>query len=122
MSLNRRRHANTVPIAKFAAFIIAGTVVCVSGLAYVWCKNDLYKTGTEIKKHETELGQLRARNETVRSSISLLKSTAPLQKRYELGLIKLFPISPETVVVLGDPSRNAGQRQVRAVSNERSRE
>lgn len=122
MADNRRRHANTVPIAKFATCLVVGVFACGAGLAYVWCKNDLYATGTQIKKLEGELVQLRSRNEAARTNIAKLTSTAELDKRHALGWIKLVPITPDRIVVVGSLTKPAGSGELRAVANERKQE
>ena len=95
---NRRRNANSVPIVKFLTIAVIGISACVAGLGFVWCKNDMYATGTQIKKLEGELVQLRSRNEAARTNIAKLISTAELQKRYASGWIKLIPISGDRIV------------------------
>jgi hypothetical protein len=114
---NRRRHANTVPIAKFIVFLVAGGFALAAGLGYMWCKNQLYTTGTQIKKYEDELRQLRSRNEVSRTNIAKLISTAELQKRYASGFIKLLPITADQIVMV--PMRPAGAGDLRPVVNER---
>jgi len=118
---NRRRHANTVPIAKFVTCVVVGIFACGAGLGYVWCKNDLYATGAQIKKIEGELVQLRSRNEAARTSIAKLTSTAELDKRHTMGWIKLVPITPDRIVVVG-VAKPAASGELRAVANERKRE
>ena len=122
MSDNRRRHANTVPIAKFATCVVVGVFACATGLGYVWCKNDLYAKGTQLKKLEGELVQLRSRNEAARTSVAKLTSTAELNKRYASGWIKLVPITPDRIVVVGAAAKPGGSGELRAISNERGQE
>jgi hypothetical protein len=122
MSTNRRRHANAVPIAVFATWAIIGIFACVAGLAYVWCKNQLYATGTEIKALERELVDLRSKNEVALSKIAQLSSTAKLQERYDSGFIKLVPITNDRIVILGNKGGASGGNELRPVSNERARE
>jgi hypothetical protein len=124
MSTNRRRHANTVPIAVFATWAIIGIFACGAGLSYVWCKNQLYATGTEIKALERELTDLKSKNEVALSKIAQLSSTAKLQERYDSGFIKLVPITNDRIVILSNKAgaAPAGGSELRPVSNERSRE
>jgi hypothetical protein len=122
MADNRRRHANTVPIARFVICVVVGVFVCGAGLAYVWCKNDLYATGTQLKKLEGELAQLRSRNEAARTNIAKLTSTAELDKRHTAGWMKLIPITPDRIVVVSSVAKPAGAGELRAVSNERKQE
>jgi hypothetical protein len=117
---NRRRHANTVPIAKFIVFLVAGGFACAAGLGYMWCKNQLYTTGEQIKKYEGELRQLKSRNEVARANIARLTSTDELQKRFNSGFIKLTYITGDQIVIVNPKPVAPGE--LRAVVNERKQE
>src|ERR1700679_340418 len=95
MPTNRRRHANAIPIASFATCALIGLFACAAGLGYVWCKNQIYVTGSEIKKLEVELGQLRRKNEVARVSITNNSSTLKLRERVASGFTGLVPIPSE---------------------------
>src|ERR1700761_3063154 len=117
MSVNRRRHANAIPIASFATWALVGLFACAGGLGYVWCKNQLYTTGTEIKTLERDLADLKTRNEAALTKIAQLSSTAKLQERFVNGFIKLVPISNDHITVMSNaPATGAGE--LRPVSNE----
>lgn len=120
---NRRRHAHTVPIAKFVTFAVIGIAACAGGLGYVWCKNQMNTTGAQIKKHESELVQLRSRNEAARTNIARLISTAELDKRYKAGgFKKLVPIPKESIVQVGNSPGTAGSGELRPVAYEREQQ
>ena len=122
MSTNRRRHANVIPIASFMTWAMVGIFACAGGLGWVWCKNQLYTTGTEIKSLERDLSDLKDRNEAALTKIAQLSSTAKLQERYENGLIKLVPISNDHIVVLSNAAPPPRRGELRPVSNERTHE
>ena len=119
---NRRRHANAIPLASFATWAVIGIFACGGGLGYVWCKNQLYTTGTEIKSLEHELLELQNKNEVALSKIAQLSSTSKLQERYNSGFIKLVPITNDHIAVMsnGVPAPKAGE--LRPISNERTHE
>ena len=119
---NRRRHANTVPIAKLLMCLVLGVSACATGLRFVWGKNQLYTTGVQLKKYESELVQLRSRNEAARTNIAKLSSTFELQKRFQSGWIKLVQITPDRIVVVGPPAKSDGVDELRPVANERRQE
>jgi hypothetical protein len=122
MSANRRRLANAIPIASFATWALIGIFACVAGLGYVWCKNQIYVTGSEIKKLEVELAQLKRRNEVARVSITKNSSTLKLKERFASGFTGLIPITPlRIVVVSGTPEApgTTGHNDLRPVSNQR---
>ena len=123
MPTNRRRHANAIPLASFATWALIGIFACGGGLGYVWCKNQLYTTGTEIKSLEHELTELQNKNEVALSKIAQLSSTAKLQERYTSNFIKLVPITNDHTTVMSNaapPPSKPGD--LRAVSNERNHE
>ena len=116
---NRRRNANTVPVVTVITCAAVGVAALAAGLFWVWCKNQLYSTGVQIRKYESELVQLRSRNEAARTSISTLTSTAALQKRFSSGFIKLVPIAGDRMVLVGSAPKPAGPGELRSVANER---
>ena len=118
---NRRRNANAVPVLKFLTFAVVGVSLCVAGLGFVWCENQMQTTGTQIKKLEGELVQLRNRNEGTRTSIAKLTATDELQKRFKSGLIRLVPIAGDRIVLVGSAPKPAGPGELRSVVNERKR-
>lgn len=122
MSVNRRRHANAIPVASFLTWALIGIFACGGGLAYVWCKNQLYTTGSEIKQLERELVDLKNKNEVAQSKIAQLSSTAKLQERYNSGFIKLTPITNDHITILGNSTAAPNTGELRPVSNERTGE
>lgn len=121
MSANKRRHANAVPIASFATWLVMGIFACAAGLGYVWCKNQLHTTGRQIKTLERELVELRNKNEVSRARIAQLSSTAALQQRFTSGFIKLVPIANEHIVMVSDKAGKSPMGELRPVSNEGTR-
>jgi hypothetical protein len=119
MSSNRRRHANAIPIASFVTWGIIALCALGGGLGYVWCKNQLYTTGTEIRALERELAELKNKNEVALSKIAQLSSTSKLQERYDSGFIKLVPITNDHIAVLTNKASATDVGELRAVSNER---
>ena len=88
------------------------------GLGYVWCKNQLYTSGTEIKALERELGELKNKNEVSLSKIAQLSSTAKLQERFTSGFIPLVPITNEHIVAVTYKAPRPDAGELRPVSNE----
>lgn len=82
MSGNRRRNANTVPLAMMASWIIVCLAVGAAGLGYVWMKNQLHTSSGSIKALERELASLEKLNEAARWRIVEASSTGELGKRF----------------------------------------
>jgi hypothetical protein len=119
---NRRRHANALPIASFATWLIIGLFACGAGLGYVWCKNRLHRTGAQIEAVERELRELRNRNVGLQTKIASLSSTDALNRRFTDGFIKLVPIKPERIVVVNGKASTGRETELQRVANERLRE
>jgi len=117
---NRRRHANAIPLASFATWAVIGIFACGGGLGYVWCKNQLYATGTEIKSLERELAELQNKNEVALSKIAQLSSTSKLQERFNSGFIKLVPITNDHIAVMSNGVPVPKPGELRPVANERT--
>lgn len=122
MAANRRKHANTVPVAGIVRWMIVGAFICITGLSYVYFKNQQHTTGTEIKNLERQLAELTMQNDIVRAKISQLSSRAALQKRIADGFIRMTPITDDRIVRLNTapPSRStaaADANELRAISN-----
>jgi chromosome segregation ATPase len=88
----------------------------------VWCKNQLYTTGTEIKSLERELTDLKDRNEAVLTKIAQLSSTAKLRERYDNGFIKLVPITNDHITMLNNTAPPTRTGDLRPAANERTHE
>ena len=121
MSVNKRRHANAVPIASFVTWVVMAMFFCSAGVGYVWCKNQLHTTGSRIKSLERELIDLRNKNEVSRAHIAQLSSTKALQDRFDTGFIKLSKITDDRIVMVRPQSGAQSANELRAVSNEKAR-
>jgi hypothetical protein len=112
---NRRKHANTIPVASLARWIVAAVFLGLAGLSYVYVKNQLHATGNELKALERQLADIDTEAELVRTKISALSSHSALQRRLKEGFIKMVPVSDDRIVRLNAaPSERA---DVRPVSN-----
>ena len=121
MPFNKRRNANAVPLASFATWMVIGLFVCIGGLGYVWCKNQLHTTGSKIKALERELADLRNKNEVARAHIAQLSSTKALQDRFDTGFIKLTKITDDHLIAIRNQADAPAGNELRAVSNGRPR-
>lgn len=81
--MNRRRHANVVPVAQIATWVLIVLFAACGGLYWVYCKNQLHARGDQIKGLERELAELRTQHEVVRARIAVLNSPNALRKLRE---------------------------------------
>jgi cell division protein FtsB len=114
---NRRRHANVVPLTALLTWVVIALFVMGGGLYYVYCKNQLHKSGGDIRKLEAELLELRNQNEVVKSRIATASSPNVLRKRRELDrnfLPGFSEITREHLIVINDKTPLG---ELRPVSN-----
>ena len=97
---NRRKHANSIPLASLTKSIVAAFFVAVAGLSYVYCKNQLHTTANQIKSLEGELKKIDTQREVVRRRITTLSSYRALQQWLNDGVISMVPISEGNIVRL----------------------
>jgi len=118
MALNRKKHANKLPVATLTKWVITAFFFGVAGLSYVYLKNQLHTTCDEIKVLECKLAELNTQNELLRGNISALSSRTVLQRHLKEGFIKMIPVSDDCIVrVSAAPVRDV-TAEIRAVSNE----
>lgn len=120
MSANRRRHANVLPIASLATWIVLAFFLAGSGLYYVYCKNQLHSRGGKIKALERELTELRNQNEVVQSRIAMLSSPHALRMRWEQDrrvLAEYTEITRDRIKLVGDRVMPPQVGELRAVAN-----
>jgi hypothetical protein len=96
--MNRRKHANIVPVAALVRWVVAALFLCAAGLGYVYFKNQMQTTGNDIRNLEEQLSSLTTQDEVERAQIDRLSSTAYLQKKLAEGFIQLTPIRDDQIV------------------------
>jgi hypothetical protein len=98
--MNRRRHANIVPVAALVRWVVVAFFLGAAGLSYVYVKNQMQTTGNEIRNLEAQLNALNTQDESVRAQIDRLSSHSYLERRLAEGFIKLTPITDDRIVRL----------------------
>jgi cell division protein FtsL len=120
---NRRRHSsNTVPTAKIFAVSLILAALCISGIFYLWKKNQMITTGLEITKRESELRSLKRQNESATTEISQLTSTVALEKSQQANRFQLKPITPVDLFNIEANPPTSQSASLRPVANERKQE
>jgi hypothetical protein len=117
---NRRRHGNVLPLTALLTWGLIVLFVMGGGLYYVYCKNQLHKSGGDIRKLEVELLELQNQNEVVKSRIAAASSPNVMRHRRETDRTYLPGFTDITrgdhLIVINDkPSRG----DLRPVSNPR---
>ena len=101
--MNHRRHINLVPVAALVRWVVVAFFLCTAGLCYVYFKNQMQTTGTEIRNLEAELNKLRAQDDAERAQIDTLSSHTYLERRLAEGFIKLTQITDDKIVRVHAP-------------------
>jgi hypothetical protein len=117
--MNRRRHANLLPITTLATWLLFAAWVTCGGIYYVNCKNDLVDRGSKIKTLEKTLNDLRNANEVELSRIAKLSSPNVLRQNWEADrkfLAGFMPIAQERIVMI--PNHSPNGFDLRPVSND----
>src|SRR5271157_3778904 len=96
--MNRRRHANLVPVAALVKWVVVAFFLCTAGLCYVYFKNQMQTTGNDIRSLESRLNDLRMQDDRERAQIDRLSSQSYLERRLTEGFIQLTPITDEHIV------------------------
>src|ERR1700744_5035212 len=108
--MNRRRHANLLPITTLATWLLFAAWVACGGIYYVKCKNDLIDRGSKIKTLEKTLTELRNANEVELTRIAKLSSPNVLRQNWEADrnfLAGFMPIAQERIVMIPSHGANA---------------
>jgi len=96
--MNRRKHANLVPVANLVRFVVIAFFLGTAGLSYVYFKNEMQTTGNEIRTLEAQLNTLITQDNTVHAQIDRLSSHSYLERRLAEGFIQLKPITDQSIV------------------------
>ena len=105
-----------IEVGSVTRWVVAVFFLAVMGLSYVYLKNHLHTTGGQIKSLESELSELTAENDLLRTKISTLSSQKVLQRRLDENFIKMIPIAEENIMRIY--ASEPGKGEIRAVSNE----
>ena len=118
--MNRRRQKfNPINAPSLARWIVIFTFLAATGLSYVYLSVQLHTLGTQRKKLERELSEVRTQSEDARVQIAALTSRTALKRRLQEGYLKMIPISEQSIVRLNLPLHPLGEDELRPVVNER---
>ena len=106
--MNRRRHANLVPIAALVRWVVVAFFLAAVGLGYVYFKNQMQATGNDIRTFEAQLNSLKTQDDTVRAQIDRLSSHSYLERRLAEGFIQLTPITDDRIVRIHLAGQSSG--------------
>jgi hypothetical protein len=100
MNPNLKHRSDGLQFASLLRWVIVATFLGVTGLSYVYLKNQLHVCGAQRKALEQELSLLASQNSVMEARIAQLTSRAEIQRKLDSGFIKLVPINPQAIVRL----------------------
>lgn len=126
MNPNPKRPTNRLQLAALMRGMVITVFLGLSGLSYVYLKNQLHVCGAQRKSLEQELHELIAENNVMDAQIARLTSHAALQRRLDEGFIKLVPINDQALVRVRSQDNgrwiaedHGGDSQLQTVSHEK---
>ena len=116
----RRRSSNELhitPIVKWETFAL---FICLSGLIFVYLKNQQHAIGDQTRRVEKQIAQVRAQNEVLLARVSVLSSRAALQRKLDGVVIVLREIQDNSIARLTPPVPAEEDGVLRTVANQRT--
>jgi hypothetical protein len=92
MNRNRRRPTNSIEVNFLARWLVAVFFLGLTGLFFVYLKNQQHAVGDQARQVEYSLREVEAKNEALKARITAMTSRGALQRRLDEGYLKLEPI------------------------------
>ena len=92
MSQNRRRPSNTIEVNFLARWLVLVFMIGLSGLFFVYLKNQQHSVGDQMREIEATLRGAEASNAALDARITGLTSRGALQRKLDEGYVKLEEI------------------------------
>ncbi len=92
MNMNRRRPTNSIEVNFLARWLVAVFFIGLTGLFFVYLKNQQHAVGDQTRGIECALREVEAKNEALKARITSLTSRGALQRRVDEGYLHLEPI------------------------------
>jgi hypothetical protein len=92
MNGNRRRTTNSIEVNFLARWVVAVFFIGLTGLFFVYLKNQQHAVGDQARLVEHSLREVEARNEALKAKITAMTSRGALQRRLDEGYLKLEAI------------------------------
>lgn len=93
MNPNSKRQNNRLQLAALLRWVVITVFLGVSGLSYLYLKNQLFTLGSHRRAMEQELRDLIAQNNVLENRVSSLTSFTALQRKMDDGFLKMIPIA-----------------------------
>ena len=97
MNPNSKRQNNRLQFAALLRWVVITAFLGVSGLSYLYLKNQLFQLGSHRRAMESELRDLVAQNNVLENRVASLTSFTALQRKMDDGFLKMVPIAEHVV-------------------------
>jgi cell division protein FtsB len=101
MAQNRKRES--LQLSLVAKLLLTCLYIATVGLGYVWNKNQIYRLGDDLRKHEVELATIEKRNALLAAQLAQLKSPARLEQQNQQLRFGLVTPRESQIVRLPEP-------------------
>ena len=98
MNFHPKYRTNRLYLLPLIRWVVIAAFLSVTGLSYVYMKNQLNSCGHQRELLERNLHELIIQNNVLETQISRLTSRTALQRQLDTGFIKLVPISNQAIV------------------------
>jgi len=103
MARNRKSQSAAIRFGPALKAFLLCLLIGGSGVGYVWQKEQIAELGRRIKKRETDLNGIKARNEALRNKLADMRSLRSLERRIKESNLGLAPSQPSQILWLSEP-------------------
>ena len=118
MNRNRRRPTNSIEVNFLARWIVAVFFIGLTGLFFVYLKNQQHAVGDQSRVIESAVSELEAKNDALKARITALTSRSALQRRLDEGYIRLEPIRDTAIARFTSPQPAESDGVLRTASSD----
>jgi hypothetical protein len=118
LSAESRRPVNALHLAPLFTWLAIALMLGVAGLLYVSVTNQQHLLGSQTRKVEMQIHEIKSSNQALFARISALSSRAELQRKLQSGMIALQAIKDTSIARLTPPANAARDGAIRTAAAE----
>lgn len=103
MNTRRSQQTNPIQVRTIVRWVTVALLLGMTGLTYVYIKNQQHALGSQTREVERLLRETRAFNQALGAQITSMTSRAALQQKLAEGRIALVPVQSVSIARLGVP-------------------
>ncbi len=113
---NRKKANNGIEVPLLTQWLILFFVLGLSGLFFVYLKNQQHAIGKQTHIVEAQLGEARAHNDALIAKITGLTSRGALQRKLDEKFLDLIPIREAAIARINTPLQEQDRDITRTAS------